>query len=138
MPRKCSGKPLSSLLVRALRSHVQDEPVFDEIVVVLVRDLLLNLFDVTTDELRHLAGFETHHMVVVRTMVELVNRMSAFEILPGNEPNCLELRKNPVYGRQADILALPFQTAIYLLCAEVSFRTILKQLQDFSAWSRGL
>ena len=54
-----------------LRPHVEHEAVLLDVVAVPIRDLALQLLDALVVELRHSAGLETHHVIVVRAVREL-------------------------------------------------------------------
>ena len=73
-----------------------------------VRDGPLQFFNIRVDKLGHLAGFKTNHVIVMRALVQFVNRMTALEIMPGHETGGLELRQDPIHGCKADLLAASF------------------------------
>lgn len=121
-----------------LRSYVQHEPVFDQFVAVFIRNRPLQLLDILVDKLSDLTRFKANHVVMMRTLIQLVNGMPALEIMPGHETDRLKLRQHPIHGGKTDNLATGFQLAINLFGAEVSLLTLLQQVKDFPAGRRRL
>jgi len=109
----------------------------DQFVAVLFGDRPLQFLDIPADELCHLAGLQTHHVIVMRPMIEFVNGMTALEIMPVHQTGCLELRQNPVHGCKTDIITVFLQLAINLFGAKMALLIFLKQVKNFSARARG-
>jgi len=112
--------------------------VFDQFVAVFLRNRPLQILYIPADELRHLARFKTNHVIVVRTLIQFVNRMTPLEVMPGYETDGLELRQDPIHGREANLLTTFLQLAVNLLSTEMSLRTLLQQVKDFPAGRGGL
>src|SRR3546814_9896905 len=69
----------------------------------LLRDFLLQLFDLGALELGDPAGVHVHHVVVVAATVDLVDRRAALEIVLEHQARGLELRQYAVDGGQPDL-----------------------------------
>ena len=61
--------------------------------VVLLGDLVLQLFDFRAEKLGHTAAAHAHHMVVVRAFVQLVHRLAGFKVMAHQNASLLKLGK---------------------------------------------
>ncbi len=66
-------------------------------------DFPLKGFDLGTDEFDDPAGLDADHVVVVLAAIELIDRMSAFEMMLGHEPRRFELGQHAIDGRDTDV-----------------------------------
>ncbi len=105
---------------------------------VLGRDSALAIFDTGVHELFDLAAVKTNDVVVVLALVELEHRGRTLEVVPCDQPGRLELRQNPVNGRQPDVLVRFEQMLIYVLGAHVARRRGAEDLQDLQPRQRDL
>ena len=76
----------------------------DQLEIGFFRSFVLQAFNFVIRELDDIAALNTHHVVVMFALVHFENRMAAFEVVPLNEPGCLELGQHPIYRGQTDIL----------------------------------
>ena len=111
---------------------------FDQFVAVFIRNCPLQLLNIFTDKLRDLTRLKADHVVMMSALIQLINGMTALEIMPGHETDGLKLRQDPIHGGKADDLAAGFQLTINLFGTEMSLRTLLQQLKDFPAGRRRL
>src|SRR3546814_4735005 len=81
-----------------LLADVQHQRVLLELVAMLLRDFLLQLFDLGALELDDPAGVHVHHVVVVAAAVDLVDRSAALEVVLEHQTRGLELRQHAVDG----------------------------------------
>ncbi len=77
----------------------------DQLVAVLLRNIVLQLFDFFADEFDDVPGLDTHHVIVMVAVIEFENRMAALEIVARDKAGRLELSQHPVNRGQADVLA---------------------------------
>jgi hypothetical protein len=64
--------------------------------------------------------------------------MAAFKIMARNQPRRLELRQDPVNGRQPDILAFLQQVLVDVFGAHMAQLRVFQYLQDFQSWESDL
>ena len=105
----------------------------DELVAVRFGHLVLQLFDLLVRELDYFARFDTYHVIVMLTVVELEHRMTTLEIVARHEPGCLELGQHPVHGREADVLTRVQQLLVHVLCAQVALPRFLENLENLES-----
>ena len=58
-------------------------------------------------------------MIVIITGVEFESRLTAIEVVSGNQPGCFKLSQNTVDGGQTHITTLFQQDLVHVLGAEV-------------------
>src|SRR6478735_6924180 len=102
------------------------------------RDVVLPLLDLRVVELFDPTAVEADQVVVVRALVQFVDRLAAFEVAAGQDAGLLELRQHAVDRRQADVRALLEQHAEHVLGRHVALVALLEDLQDLQARQRGL
>ena len=112
-----------------LRAHVEHEAVLFDVVVVFVRDLALDLLDSLVVELSHAARLEAHHVIVMRAVRELEDRLTAFEVVAAHEARPLELREHAIDGRKPELLAAVEQRAIDRLRRQMPLAAVLQNLE---------
>jgi outer membrane protein assembly factor BamE len=100
--------------------------------------LVLALFDLSIKEFFNPAALQAYQVVVVRALVELINRLARFEIAPFEHTGLLELGEHPVNRGQPDILILGKQLLENIFGAHMALAPGLKHLQDFQTRQRGL
>lgn len=93
-------------------------------------DLALPLLDLGVVELLHTAALHAQQVVVVAALVELIDRLFVVEMMSDQQAGLLELGQDPVDRGQADVLVLPVQQAMDLVCRKVAPRRLLEQTQD--------
>ena len=99
-------------------------------VTVLRRDLVLQRLDLLAVELDHLAGIDIDHVVVVLAAVQLVDRMTAFEVVLEHQARGFELGQHAVDRGQTDFLAIAQQLLVDVFGGHVARLGLLQQLQD--------
>ena len=138
------GRRLTRLLAGAGsaatgRAHAVDvERVVGHLVTGVDRDLALALLDLGIHELIDPPAFEAEDMVVVRPGVELVDRMTALEAVPGHDLGVFELGQHPIDRGETYVLAGIEQGAVQLLGAHVSLGALFEDLQDLQTRQRDL
>lgn len=100
------------------------------------RDLLLAFFNFLVKELFDLSAIEANQMVVMRSLVELEDRLAGLEMIAVQYSGLLELRQHTVHGRQTDIHIFGQQDFIYVFRAQVAYRAILKNFEDLESRQR--
>ncbi len=100
------------------------------VVTVGVRDFLLRSFDFFADEFDDLAGFYTHHVIVMLTGVKFIISLAAFEIMFLHQAGRFELIEHPVYGRQADFFTGIQQATIYVVSGQVLVALTLENFKN--------
>ena len=101
-------------------------------------DLILASLDGRLNELHDFATADTHQMVMVTTLVQLKDRLTTLEMVPGDQPRALELGQHPIDGRKADVLAGLQQRPVDVFRAQVALVTMLQHCQDLDARTRDL
>ena len=99
---------------------------------------VLALLDLGVVELLDPAAVQAHQVVVVRALVEFVDRLAALEMAAGQDAGLLELRQHAVHGGQADVGALFQQHPEHVFGRHVPLRALLEHVQDLQARQRGL
>lgn len=110
----------------------------NQFVTMFSSDRLLQLLDIRADKLCHLTGIQTHHVIVMRPLIEFVNRMTILKIMPSHQASGRKLRQNPINGRKTDILAVFLDPAINLFGTEMTVRVFFEQVENFLARRRNL
>lgn len=104
-----------------------------DFVAMLGGDLMLQTLNLFADKLDYRATFDIHHVIVVMPLCELKHGMSTFEMVPRNQPRCLELGEYTINRRQANIFAGTEQMTINIFCALVTGMASLKNLENLEA-----
>ena len=66
--------------------------------------ITLSLFYRTIDKFKYLATFDAHHVVVVRPVVEFIQRSSAFEVMADKQAGGLELGQDAINRCKPNLL----------------------------------
>src|SRR5579884_2932848 len=100
---------IASPALRAVRAVLLDAVGVEmELVVVdgeapLARHLLLALLDLGVVELLDAPALPAHEVIVVRALVQLVDRLAALEVMAHEEPRLLELSEHAIHGGEPDV-----------------------------------
>src|SRR3990172_7111069 len=73
-------------------------------------------------------------MVVVPTLIQLKDRLTAFKVMAGEQPRLLELGQDTVHRRQTDIEPLIDQYLVYILGAQMAHTAMLEQVEYLQPW----
>ena len=92
---------------------------------------LLAQFDFGVIKLFHPATVQTDQMVVVLSLIEFVNRFTAFEMVAVQDAGLLELRQYPVHGRQTNVGAFQQQLPENVFRSHVPLYALVENLEDF-------
>ena len=90
----------------------------------------LALFDIGVVELLDAPALQAYQVVVVPALVELVDRLAAFEMMPHQQPRLLELRQHAVHRRQAGVGAFLEQYFVDVFGRQMAHLAFLEQLED--------
>src|SRR6185436_14729816 len=104
----------------------------------LLCNLVLALLDLGIVELLDAAALEAHEMVVVPALVELVDRLAAFEVVAREKPGLLELREHAVHRREPDVGMLFEEPSIHVLGREMPLLAVLEEVEHLEARRRHL
>ena len=83
-------------------------------------------------------GWLESNVIVVRALIDLVDRLAALEMAARQDAGLLELGQHPVDRGQADVGALGQQRLVDILGRHVPLRRVLEHLQNLDAGQRGL
>lgn len=103
-----------------------------DFIAVLVGDLFLQGFDLFVVKFDHLAGFNTHHVIVVVTAIQLKHTVAAIEVLPDHQTGIFKLGEHSIDCRQPDILTRIEQGFVDILGAQMALVGIFQNLQDLN------
>src|SRR3546814_11970322 len=103
MQAMTGASPFSSRRFR-FRTYVQHEAVLFDDEAMLGGDRVLLLFDLFAEEFVDLAGFESPHVIVVRTAFPFEDGVATFEIVAQDKARGLEQRTHPVDRFQSSVL----------------------------------
>ena len=81
---------------------------------------MLTLFNVDISELDHFATMGADEMIMMVTVIQLKNGLSAIKLTTRQNASLLKLRQNPIDSRQAYVDAFTDQHAVDILRTEVS------------------
>ena len=101
-------------------------------------NFLLQPLNLLVLEFDHLAGVDADHVIVMALAVELVDRLTPFEIVAHDQSGSLELIEYPIDRGQADLVTGVQQRAIDLFGGHVFGRRLLEDFQDPHARMRDL
>ena len=99
-------------------------------VAVARRDLMLETFDLLTDELNHFPAVHINHVVVMFATIEFIDSLTAFEIMLDDDACRLELGQHAIDRRQANILLVGEQFLVDILGGEVLNALLFENLQN--------
>ena len=68
---------------------------------------LLPQFDLRVIKFLNSTTVQTHHVVMVLSLVEFVNRLATFEVVSAQNTGLLKLGQHAVHGGQANVGVLP-------------------------------
>jgi len=103
----------------------------------LLGDCDLAFFDGRVVELFDAPALQAYQMIVVAALVEFVNRLAGFEMVPHQQPRPLELRQHAVDRRQAGVGAVLEQYFVDIFRGQVAQVAFLEQLEDAQSRQRG-
>ena len=98
----------------------------------------LTFLDFRIVKLLNLAAVQTYQMVVVQSLVELIDRLSALKMTSAQDVGLLKLCQNPIHRGQSNIGAVVQQNAKYIFRRHVSQSAGLKYFKYFQSWQGGL
>ena len=128
------------LLMRALRFSAVSVDVQRMIVngeAAFGGDFFLAAFNFCVVKFFHAATLQAHQMVVVAALVELVNRLAAFEMVAYQQPGLFELGKDPIHGSKSDIHVFREKHAVYIFGGEMAYFALFEQVKNFQARQGG-
>ncbi|SUD28950.1 Uncharacterised protein [Pseudomonas fluorescens] len=86
----------------------------------LLSDLMLELLDCRTGELDNLIGIQVNHVVVMTTVSQFKNCMTAVEIMTNHQPCGFKLGQYTVNRGQADVLVRLHQRLVDIFGTHVA------------------
>jgi hypothetical protein len=92
-------------------------------------DLILALLDLGVEELLNLAALHAHEVIVMAALIQLEDRLAAFEMVSSEQPGLLELGEHPIYGGKTDIHAFLHQQPINIVGTHVPVAGVLEEIQ---------
>ena len=122
---------LFGLTLGALTIDVQT--VIGDGIAVLSGDGALPVFDQLIDELIDASAGDAQDVIVMFTLIEFEYRMTALEVVTGDQAGGLELGQHPVDRRQPHIVPAFQQGLIDILGAHVAMGILLQNLQYLQA-----
>ena len=106
--------------------------------VVLGRNGHLLLLDARVHEFLDATAGKTHHVVVVRPLIQLEHGRHTVEMMAGNEAGSLELREYAIDGGQADVLVRFEQALVDVLGTHVPRLCAAQDFKDLDPGQRNL
>src|ERR1700754_3024812 len=112
---------------------VQCERMFLKPETALLRDSLLAVLDFGVEEFLDDTAIDADEVIVVRSFVQLKNRLARFEIAAREQPGLLELCEYAINRCEADIELFVQQIAVHVFSGEVPDGAVLEHLENLEA-----
>jgi hypothetical protein len=100
-------------------------------------DRLLARFNFGVKKLFNPPAVQTHHVVVVLPLIELINGLATFKMVAAQNARLLKLGQNTVNRRQANVGVVLEQMTKHIFGRHVAHLGALKNFQNFQAWQSG-
>ena len=98
--------------------------------------LVLDSLNILTEKLNNITVLNTHHVIVVLTIVQFEDRMATLEVMARNQSRRFKLGKDPIDRRKPYFFTRIEKIAINILGTQMTLTGILKNLENLQPGQR--
>ncbi len=120
-----------------LAVNVHRHTVAKNLEAMLFRNGFLAIFNQLVDEFRNFSALNAHHVIVMPTLIQLVNRAAMFKVMFDDQPCFSKLHQRSIHRGDTDFISVLLQfeknimgTGVFLFCLVQHFQNFHARTSD--------